>query len=200
MAVNDILRATATFSGPNGNTRQWVWHYRQNAEGDPDLADVIAAILTLLQAIWAFIKTHTDNGVQGESLDLALYDQALDQWDTLQTTSLIGLTGDVAGNGMPGNVSPFITFFTPVGRSRGKKFLFDISTGDITDGALAATFIADMVDAGELWSDTVTVDTIPFKPGNFNQEQGIFRGWFNDQIAVGLFSGSQYRRLPGRGE
>jgi hypothetical protein len=199
MAQGDIFRVTANFSGPQGQLRQWVWHYIQESAGSPSLADVIDAVITILAAVWALIDAYIDTDSVGETLELALWDAGLQQFDTVIVDDIDTLVGDGDDLGSPGNVAPYITFFTSLARSRGKKFLFDIGRVNQVDGLLDGAMLANMILAGDQWNNAFNIDGVVFRPGNFNRPTEDFRSWQTNAVGVGAFTGSQYRRLPGRG-
>lgn len=199
MAQDNIFRVTATFQSPWSDIAQWVWHYKQIDPGGTLTLQLINAILAILQAVWGHIDSQIDQDWSGQTLDLALWDDNLKQFDTIRSVGIASLVGGAAGDGEPGNVSPFITFFTNKARSKGKKKLFGLVDSLVTNGALDASLVASMLLAASDWASDVTYSSIVHRPGNFNRATETFTEWSDTDWSVGAFTGSQYSRLPGRG-
>jgi hypothetical protein len=199
MAVNDVWKATASFTGPQGQTYQWVWHYIQTAGGAVLTTALIDAIEAMLVDAWGEIEDFVSTLVVGDTLDLAKYDPGSGEFDTVRTNDISALAGAGAADSAPSNVAPFVTFFTAVGRSRGKKFLFGILESALTNGQISVGLLAAMALFGAFFNNDVAQGANDFSPGNFNLAEELFRTWLSTELGVGIFSGSQYRRLPGRG-
>ena len=199
MAVNDIFKATASFTGPQGQTFQWVWHYIQTAGASILSQVLIDAIEAMLADAWAEIEDSVTTLVVGDTLDLAVYDSGAGEFNTIKTNDISALAGTGAADSSPANCAPFVTFFTSVGRSRGKKFLFGILEAALTNGQISAGLLVAAALFGAFFNNSVTQGSNTFAPGNFNLPTETFRQWNPTELGVGIFSGSQYRRLPGRG-
>lgn len=199
MALNDIFRATASFTGSQGQTWQWVWHYQQITEFATNPTAMAQAVNTMLGTAWQNVETNIKTNVIGDTLQWAEYVAADDQFDTKRTLDISHLFGASNDGGFPANVAPYVTFPTNVGRSTGKKFLFGITEFAVENGQCVVTLLADLALYAAAFNNVLTAGNNMIAPGNFNQEQGLFRQWSETEVGVGLFTGSQYRRLPGRG-
>lgn len=199
MALNDVVRVTASYSGVGGNLRQFVWHYLQAVAGDPGWSDVLDAILAVLVNAWSNIDQHISDAVEGTVIDLALWDDVAEEWNTLATADASAMVGTNAGSAMPGNVSPYVTFYTQKARSRGKKFLFDVAETVEDDGLVSGAVILDMAAFAGILNNNVPVSGVTYSPCNYNYLTGEVNNWSNTVVGTSIFSGSQYKRLAGRG-
>lgn len=199
MAINDIFRATATWVGPQGQAIQWVWHYRQSSGTTTSPGLLAAGIKAQLQLAFDEIKVNVDANYTGDNLTLALRDAGTGDFNTIVISSLAGMNGTSTGEGVAPNSSPYVTFPTAVGKSIGKKFLFGVIEGAMDNGQIGVAFLAAMVLFALDFQDPVSDGTNSYLPGNWNEATTSFRQWINGTVGAGLFSGSQYRRLAGRG-
>lgn len=199
MALNDVFRLTASFSGPQGQLWQWVWHMRQDTAQTLSPTQLIDEVESNLALAWADIASHVTSTVLGDTLQLAAWDDIAKQFDTIRTNDISSLQGSALTEYFPGNVAPYCTFPTNLGRSIGKKFLFGIVEAAVTNGALGAGLLADIALFAAQFNNVLTAGLNDFSPGNFNLASEIFRQWSETEVGVGIFTGSQYRRLPGRG-
>ena len=199
MSAGDIYKATATFVMPEATIAQWVWHYIQEVGDDVDLQVLADNIRSNVGQAMNEIEDHIIDTVVGDTLELALYDPVLGQFDTVAVSDLSGADGENAVDEMlPHQDAGVVKFFTEVARSIGKKFIFGLvettQSGSIFIGAVvtamaafAAIFDADIAAGGEL-----------FRPGNFDVLLEVFRGW-NGTVEANAVTGSQRRRRPGIG-
>jgi len=199
MAIGDILRVTATFTGPQAQILQWVWHYILTDDSSYDGTGAAAGIIEMLDAAWAEIDQLVDASTAGDTLDIALWDSTANEFNGIGTGDISHLVGTAVNQGSPGNVAPYVTFPTALPKSRGKKFLFTTDKEAGSDGALSGTTIAAMASFAAIFNNQVELGLAVARPGNFNLPTEVFRQWLTTSVGVGAFSGSQYRRLPGRG-
>lgn len=199
MAIGDITRMTATFQGLNGQIYQWVWHYSQATGGAISFSALATAAKAQLAASWAEIEDFISTGVVGDTLLVAYLNPITLEFDGRATIDISEIAGVGAADGFPSNVSPYVTFFTAVARSIGKKFLFGVLESAVANGALLPGLVAAMALFLATFDNTVTEGSNTWKPGNYRFSDNSFRGWTQTSGGVGAFSGSQYRRLPGRG-
>lgn len=199
MAINDVYRSVATFTLIDAQVAQWVWHYIQTGVGAPNHATLNNQIETNLTAAFADIDNHIDNSVIGNTLELLLWDSVLNQFDGVASNDISAIVGLSGTDSLPQNVAPFVGFHTALPRSRGKKFIFGWAEAAQSDGQVSALPLADLATFAAAFDNTVTAVGITFNPGNFNLPTEVFRQWTQLTVSVGLFTGSQYRRLPGRG-
>lgn len=199
MAENDIYKATATFVMPDNTVAQWVWHYLQTAAGTASAQDVADAIRTNVGQAMNEIEDHVIETVVGDTLDLALWDDTLKEFNTIAVSDLSGADGENAVDEMlPHQDAGVVKFFTAVGRSIGKKFIFGlVETAQNESVAIAAVVTAMAAFAG-IFDAVLTVSGAEFSPGNFNLLTEIFRRWLGTVEANALL-GSQRRRRPGIG-
>lgn len=199
MAVNDVYRVTANFQGWDGQLLQWVWHYIQTEAGTAATTAILNTIRTVLEAVWADLDAWINSQVIGQTLDLATFDPMLGQWNTVDNVTIAHLVGGTLNPGASFNVAPYVTFFTDLARSRGKKFIFGVTENGLTSGAVEALLLADLATAAAAWVQDIIPNQITMAPGNFNTTTQAFHQWDKATVGVGSYTGSQYRRLPGRG-
>jgi len=198
MALNDIVRVTAQFSDEDSNVFQWVWHYLQIAGGVVDWEDVLDAILVLLATAWDDIDQMVSSSIGGDTLELALWDGTNQQFDTVANvvaTSLVGSAADERANYQD---APVVKFFTEVGRSIGKKFLFGVTDASITSQVVTAAQVTNMAFFASDLNDNVTDGGATFSPGNFNVPTETFREW-TGVVEANALVGTQDRRRVGIG-
>ncbi len=199
MATNDIYRCVATWTGSLGQVFQWVWHYHQITAGTPDDSLLAAAIAANLALAWADIDNEVVDTVLGDQLEILLWDGVLNEFNGVGTADISALDGLSIADEFPSNVAPYVTFHTSKPKSRGKKFLFGIDEGAVDDGAPIAGMVVIMATFAAKFDAPITEGVIAFRPGNFNVLTETFLEWDQTTIGIGAFTGSQYRRLPGRG-
>jgi hypothetical protein len=197
--VGDIFRAVASYSGVDNQLRQWVWHYIQAIGGATDNDLLAAAILAILDLAWADIEDHIHTSVIGTDLQLLKWDAGAGEYNGVAIEDLSHQVGLGAADVMPGNVSPYVIFPTSLPRSTGKKKLFDVVEAQVTEGAIAAGLLADM-GAFALHMNNIAVESgNSYRAGNHNPDKPWFQQWSLTTVGVGVFSGSEYQRLVGRG-
>ncbi len=199
MAINDVFRSVATFLGPELQTVQWVWHYRQATGGVSDHAALNVQIEITLAAAFDDVKAHIIDNMVGNTLELLLFDPVLNEFNGVDSMSISSIVGTSIDDGYPMNVSPFVTFHTALPKSRGKKFLFGFDEDSAKDGALTVAALADLATFAARFDFRPIEGVNTYNPGNFDPITEVFRDWTGLTVGVGLFTGSQYRRLPGRG-
>lgn len=199
MSINDVYRSVATFTGRDAQVLQWVWHYVQTLTGLPSDSLLNTAIATNLTTAWLTVDQHVDDQVVGNNLELLKWDSVLNQFNGVASNDISALVGTSAVEAMPMNVAPYVTFFTALPRSRGKKFFFGVDEATVANGLLSAAFLTSIALFAAQFDATILEGAITFNPGNFNVPTEVFRQWTQATTGLGIFSGSQYRRLPGRG-
>lgn len=199
MATNDVYRITAQFSSSSGDIFQWVWNYLQTSGGDEPPQDIADAVATVLTAVWALLDEHIHTSISGDTLEVAKSVGGSAPFDTVATADISSLVGATGLTG-PANFqdAPVLKFFTSVGRSIGKKFLFGIVTGSFVGQSPSGALLADMILAGIAWAAGPTVNGSNFVPGNHNVKANTFRQ-FTGVLEANLLTGSQDRRRRGIG-
>lgn len=199
MAIGDIVRVEAKFTGPQGQTWMWVWHYVVETAAAFLWGQILTAVTTALGSAWAEIATWIDSSVEGDSVNLLLWDSVNEEFNGVINGTISTLVGTSSAEGSPGNVAPYVTFFTSLPKSRGKKFFFGVSEAVANDGVVQSGPAGDFADFGNTLNDPVIGGGNTLTPGNFRPSSQLFFRWNNTTVGVGAFTGSQYRRLPGRG-
>lgn len=199
MSINDVFRATATFTVPNATIAQWVWYYLQATTGVLDKVLLANIIEAGLDVAFNGIKADIGVNVAGATLELAQKLVGETQFNTIQTNDITSIVGTNGGDVLPQNAAPYVTFFTDIAKSRGKKFIFGTVEGMQADTSITAAFLAKMAQFGADFDVQHVVTGITYVPGNYNRPTDTFRAWDGVNIGVGIFCGSQYKRLPGRG-
>lgn len=199
MAANDVYRVTAQFSSSSGDIFQWVWHYLQLNGGDDDPEDIADAIVTVLTAVWAILDDSVHTSVSGDTLELAKSAGGSGDFDTIHTADISGFAGAGSATG-PANFqdAPVIKFFTSVGRSIGKKFLFGLTTGAFNGQSPSGTLLTNMALAALAWVVQPIIGSNTYAPGNHNTTTNTFRVW-TGTVEANLLTGTQDRRRRGIG-
>ena len=198
MAVGDIFRVTAQFTMPESTIAQWVWHYQQVNSGVTAPSLLILAIEDNLELAWAEIDQMIDPEVVGDTLELAIFDNVANEFDTIRTVDISQLVGIATSEMLPHQEAGIVKFSTDVGRSVGKKFVFGISENQQDNSILIAGAITALVNFALQFDDTVTDGAATYAPGNYNIADDLFRQWTGTVTANALL-GTMDRRRPGVG-
>lgn len=199
MGNNDIYKATATFTMPGSTIAQWVWHYMQDGVGDPDAQDLADAIRSQVGQAMNEIEDHVIDTVVGDTLQIALWDTTLKQFDTLATSDLSGADGANATSEMlPHQESGVVKFFTAVGRSIGKKFVMGLVETTQSESVLIGAVVTALAAFAALFDHQHNLSGLLFNPGNFNLATELFREW-TGVVEANAVLGPQIRRRPGIG-
>lgn len=198
MAVGDRYRVTATFTMPESTIAQWVWHYIQEQAGDPDEQILLDAIETVLTAAFAEIDQAVSPKVQGDTLELALFDQLTGKFNTTLTNDISALVGTSVDEMLPHQEAAVVKFFTPIAKSLGKKFIFGLTENQQEDSILIASAITALILFADEFRIRVTPQGISFAAGNFDPVLDTFRKWTNT-VSINAILGTQDRRRPGIG-
>lgn len=196
--IGDKIRITAQWALAEGGVAQWVWHYQHTSGADQDNDDVLSSIEAQLRLAWDEIEAIVDNSTLGDTIELALFDAVLGQFDTVAELNMTNEDGTAVGEALPQGVAGIVKFFTAVGRSLGKKFVFGLFEGAQVDGLLTASAIIDLIAFALEFDDDVLSGAANLRPGNFNPVTGLFRAW-SKAVGVNDVVGYQRRRKPGVG-
>lgn len=199
MAIGDVTRITAQFSSTAGDIFQWVYHYVQTTGTAILPADIAIAAAAKLALCWAEIEGSVHTSVGGDTLEVAVFDSGSGSFDTVETIGIPTLLGTNSGS-EPVNFqdAPVVKFFTNVGRSIGKKFLFGLVKDAFTGQSPTAGVLAAMAAFALELNDDISPTGGTLAPGNFNVPTAVFREWSNT-IEANLLTGTQDRRRRGIG-
>lgn len=199
MAEGDIFKATATFVMPESTVAQWVWHYIQTNAGDEDPQDIADAIRSNVGQAMNEIEDWVIDTVVGDTLVLAVWDTVLKQFDTVASSDLSGADGGNAVDEMlPHMDSGLVKFFTTVGRSIGKKFIFGLVETAQSESIFIGAVVTAFAAFAAFFRLTQTINGTAFAPGNFNLPLELFREW-TGTIEANANAAPQIRRRPGIG-
>lgn len=198
MALGDIWRATVQFDMPETTIAQWVQHYQQATAGSPSATDIATQIAAMVTSTWSDITTMVDPEVTGDTVEVALWDAVAKEFNTLATASINTLAGTATAEMLPHQEAAVVLFFTNVGRSIGKKFVFGLAENQQENSILTAGAITNLILWAAGWDNTLNVGGSTIEPGNFNLLTEAFRAYVKT-IAVNAVLGSQDRRRPGIG-
>lgn len=199
MAIDDVFKATATFTMPAGTIAQWVWHYLQTSSGEATAQAIADSIRSNVGQAMNEIEDHVIDTVIGDSLDLALYDPVLNEFNTVATSDLSGADGANAVDEMlPHQDAGVIKFFTAVGRSIGKKFIFGLVETAQSESTWIGAVVTAMAAFAAIFDAELEISGVDFVPGNFNLPLELFREW-TGTVEANAITGSQRRRRPGIG-
>jgi hypothetical protein len=169
------------------------------AGGSQDWDALADAVVAMLGSAFDEIDLMVENGYVGNTLEVLLHDSGADEFNGVAIKDISAIVGGADADAFPANVAPYVTFFTDIPKSRGKKFIFGWIETQLADGVVSAAGLAALALFGAIFNNTVTDGSSTLAPGNFNAELVRFLTWSASEIGIGAFSGSQYRRLPGRG-
>lgn len=198
MAQGDIFRATAQFAMPQGTIAQWVWHYVQSSTGDPALSLVVAAIATALEAAFLNMDQYIVPEVQGETLELAVYDSAAGVFDTVRSEDISDIQGSSVNQMLPHQDAAVVKMYTNVGRSIGKKFIMGMDENGQDESVIVSAYLSAFALFAADLDDDVTGGGVTLTPGNFARATGNFRE-YNGTVEALATVGSCDRRRPGTG-
>lgn len=199
MAINDVWKATATFIMPESTVALWVWHYLQTDVGDPALQTLADTIRSQVGQAVNEIEDYVIDTVVGDTLELALYDTVLKQFNTVAVSDLSGADGANATDEMlPHQDAGVVKFFTSVARSIGKKFIFGLVETAQNESIWIGAVVTAMAAFAAAFDAPLSPGAIDFLPGNFNIVTEVFRQW-NGTVEANAITGSQRRRRPGIG-
>lgn len=178
---------------------QWVWHYEQQDSGEVDPQDLADNVRSQVGQAMNEIEDYVIDTVVGDTLQIALWDTVLKQFDTLATSDLSGADGANAVDEMlPHQDAGVAKFFTAVGRSIGKKFIFGLVETAQSESVLIGAVVTAIAAFAAIFIAARSVDAINFFPGNFNITTEVFRVW-TGTVEANALGGSQIRRRPGIG-
>lgn len=199
MAIDDVFKATATFTMPAGTIAQWVWHYIQVDVGDVTFQTLADDIRSNVGQAMNEIEDHVIDTVVGDTLELALYDFTLHQFDTVATSDLSGADGANATSEMlPHQDAGVAKFFTALGRSIGKKFIFGLVETAQNESTLLGAVVTAIAAFATVFISDRQASGLTFEAGNFNLLLEIFRP-YTGTVEANALGGSQIRRRPGIG-
>ncbi len=199
MALDQVFRLTAQFTMPESTIQQWVWHIIQTTVGDVALTNLIDAAEVVLADAWAEIEDQHTDGMVGDTLELAVYDDVLNEFNTVRSNDISALVGtDAVTDMLPHQDAGLVLFFTSVGRSLGKKFISGMVETTQADSIVAAAAIVKLILFAAEFKTIITAAGNDYAPGNFNLVSEVFRQW-GSTVSVGALISSQDKRKPGIG-
>lgn len=143
----DVIRTTANFTLRDGSLYQNVYHHILEGTAPFGDATVVTALDTWLTSVYDAIRTHVTVTAVGNlcSVDKVAWDGA--KWAVVSNlgTFVHTFVPVGAGDEMPNQVSPFVTFKTERPKSVGRKFLFPLLETSFTEGQLTSTVVAILV-------------------------------------------------------
>lgn len=197
--IGDVWRVTAQWTSTAADVFQWVWHIRQATGADPSAEDIASAVVTQLETAWAEISDSVSSAISADTLEVALWDAVTEEWNTLWTEALTSALDGLNGTDpLPWQNAGVVKFFTSVGRSIGKKFIFGLVEAGTQSQTWSATLLTDMALFAAAFDAVLTVTGATFTPGNFNALAGTFRQWIGT-VEANLLVGTQDRRQRGVG-
>ena len=198
----DIIRAVAELTLPDGTKAQNIFHFECDFTSTQSDANVVAAIATYIEDIYAEVQAYIKSTVTLDSVDVdeVQFNATKNIWEIVRSVGQGGLSDAFAGTAelLPNQVAPVLMAYTGRPKSYGRKFLtgFDESAtngSDLVSGLITAMTAAlgdylatEVISAGN--------DLIPV----------IVRATVNSVLplvsgAVNSIVGSQRRRKPGVG-
>lgn len=196
--AGDDLRTTISFTNPVGGLMQNTFHHQLTAVGVNSwtaVADDIEGYLTQLYTPWL---VHVAPAIASTTLEIALRDSALGQWNTVISrafTTLVG-SGGVETSLVFG--SPRITLYPGSLRHWGFRNVPPPAETAVTGGQLDLIPLAALAQlCGFLVFPYAGVDT-SFNNGIYSLATEVFRGFIGTFVASAVM-GSRVTRIEGEG-
>lgn len=202
MAISDgdYLRVAANFELGDGTQYQNIYYYTRDGTDPYSDAAHIAAIKADLDAAYQDIEGWIRDDVteQLSFVDKLAWDGV--KWAVTENvgTFTVAFTPGVVSQGLPWQVSPYVTFKTLRPKTVGKKFLFPFGESAQADSLLLSGTLADVVDYAAQVMATINLG------GDATLTPGVVRTgvnqWLSFLVAVASdLLGTQRRRKRGVG-
>ncbi len=203
VGVGDVVRVVAEWDIPDGTIAQLVYHYLGVSGTTATDAQMATQVEIRLGTAWVQIAADIANSVLGSTIELYLWDFALNRWDGIATVQSIGQDGTSVTDMLAHGAAGLVKMFTSASRRQARKYVMGLTEGVVTDGTIGvaplgrlALFAADLdndIVAGGLTASFGTFNTEPTSPlyETFSVTSGA-----NQAEAIIAY---QRRRRPGTG-
>lgn len=185
---------------PGGTICQNVWFFNTQFAGLQADQDVLDALETWVEAVYANVMADTDNAVTYNDIVVDVVDFISGKWEVIYHvgTEDIDLTPTNAQDHLPNQVAPFCTFNTLRPKSKGRKFLYGY-TEDVTSGStIGSVPLGRLVDfATDAMADAVIDGSNYLVPGILRKGFDVYYEFAS--ASVTNIVGTQRRRRPGVG-
>lgn len=203
IAVNDIMRVVLNFDMPNSVIAQLVWHYLATAGTPETEASVLAFILNNAENAFAGILADISDLVSGNEIDMFVRDVAAAQWDGVAADLSVALDGTSVSDMLPHGDAAMMSFFTDLGRRKGRKFIMGYTENSITDGVWIGADVTQLGTAALIFDNDIATASLTIVPGNYNVDPTsalfeTFQPW-NKTVEISTICNYQRRRRPGVG-
>jgi hypothetical protein len=198
--IGDIVRTAVHFKLANDVLYNHVFYHKRGGVGAFSDAEVVTALELWAEAMYDEIvaRAHTSVTEQLSYVDRIEWDGA--KWEVVENIGTFTplFVPVAAGEPMPNQISPFITFKTARPKTVGRKFMFPGTEADSVAGTLVAGAITDFV----AWADDAVNDIIMAPAGTL--VPGVVRTGVNEWqefyvAVVHALVGTQRRRRLGYG-
>jgi hypothetical protein len=152
--AGDIVRAAVKFSHPVASIIENVWHFVLDGTGTCNFDDLLDALETILDAVYAAVDTYIHEDQSFVSCSVSLLIWAVDQWLTVgsiqEAVALPSFTPAGVNDPLPPSNAPLVRFLTDVPLREGKKY-FGLTTelSSDTDARNTTALIAALLAAGQ---------------------------------------------------
>lgn len=201
---NDIIRASARFTLPDGDDHVNVYHWRYLGTGDSD-DDVMDAIHVKLSEMYAELTQQLQQNMDPYDIVYSIVDNVGGVEKTTRVLGTKTFTMSVppasTGEMLPGPDAAIVNLRTNVPRVFGRKYISGIVETFQDKGVLNSSALTALGNyAVELLVNPVLTNG-NLEPGVFSIKAGSAAGWWAaiGEGVVNAIMGSQRRRRKGRG-
>lgn len=195
---------TLSIDMPSAVVAQMVFHWKVATGSETDYAVIGLALETRLQTAFDDITSNVAAAVGGSEVSTSEWDFVDNEWDGKDTQVTTTLTGtEVVTEMLPHGDALLMRFITDELRRQGRKFVPGLteagsqagswSSTVLTNAALAAGTLNNVVTAGGLTADPCTFNDTPLSP-RFETAS-----LFTPTSLINTFVSYQRRRRPGVG-
>lgn len=201
--VNDILRATLSFTIQDASVANLVHHFRVTVGTETDYTLIANAIETALELGYAAIEVHMSTAISPVSLDLSEWDFVDNEWDGKASVAATVPDGAHIGGQLPSGIAIVMRWPTDELRRQARKFVPGAVEGDSNENQLNALSLTEAVISAALLNNDITAGALTLRPCTFNDTVLSPRfetaSDFSTTSIVNTFYGYQRRRQPGAG-
>lgn len=203
VGVGDVVRIVAEWDIPDGTIAQLVYHYLGASGTTATDAQVAIAAETALDLAWANVEAKISDTYLGSLLQVLKWDFALNRWDGISSTPMIGIDGTNAVVAVAHGAAGLIKLFTAAARRQARKYVPGISRLEVVGGTIVAATVTDLALFAADLDDDLVAGGLTLEFGTFNSEptSPLFETFSSasGSVQAEAIVGYQRRRRPGTG-
>ena len=195
IAVNDVIKVAVKFVWDNVDEILNVYHLKTIGKGTTTDAEIILAILTILDGVYGNIQAHMSNKVSADSIEFYNVTQDV----PISVESWPGFAGGTGtGSSLPIGTASLVTFPTQAKRTYGRKFIPGLLESDQDAGVIASAWMSVLALNWATFLNAVThVNGFEGRWGVWSDAKARFT-WLNECLVRNQVA-YQRRRKPGVG-